>query len=150
MLLRYFRATFGILIIGCQNAIKVPDDSGHSNHPSHAVPVQEHGQPRVLSLHLHRVSDHVRHELLHALNVGPPSLASAVALVVVSKHQEPELCELTGQSIVPTQMLPEAVTEENAADHGLHGLPVARVQLETRFSVGKCQINPFATARSEW
>ena len=71
-------------------------------------------------------------------------------LVIVTKHHEALLREGVGEPLVPAQMLPEAVTEENAADHWLYRLPVPRVQLGTRFSGGNCQINPFATARSEW
>ena len=70
-----------------------------------------------------------RHELIHSVNVGPASLTPAVALVVVTEHQEAELGQLSGQTIVPAEMLSEAVTEEDTAHHLLRGLPVASVQL---------------------
>ena len=57
--------------------------------------------------------------------------------MVVTEHQEAQLGEGTGQTLVPAQMFPEAVTEEDAADHRTCWLPVPGVQLGTRGSVGE-------------
>ena len=79
-----------------------------------------------------------------------------MALVVVAKHQQSQPGEGGGETLVPAQMLPEAVAEEDAAQDWACWLPVAGVQLTTNSVQGKFlrkfyQIKVHCErARSEW
>ena len=79
-----------------------------------------------------------------------------MALVVVAKHQQTQPGEGDGETLVPAQMLPEAVAEEDAAQDWACWLPVAGVQLTTN-SVQEKYFGKFyqikvhcEQARSEW
>ena len=50
-------------------------------------------------------------------------------LVVVTEDEKAELGEMVGETVVPAEMFPEAVTEEDTPHHRLGRLPVAGVEL---------------------